>query len=91
MERGFFFRRVRLATEFFRVLKQELIDRVERRPEVHGRISDQRSRCFSFQVDRRQRHVQQLRQLFKSYISDKTLAETLYGVSVPEKFAKDSD
>ncbi|XP_078372345.1 uncharacterized protein LOC144656011 isoform X2 [Oculina patagonica] len=31
------------------------------------------------QVDRRQRHVQQLRQLFKYFISDKGLAETLYG------------
>lgn len=31
------------------------------------------------QVDRRQRHVQQLRQLFKYFTTDKRLAETLYG------------
>lgn len=31
------------------------------------------------QIDRRQRHVQQLRQLYKSFILDKNLAEALYG------------
>ncbi|RMX55474.1 hypothetical protein pdam_00013312 [Pocillopora damicornis] len=31
------------------------------------------------QIDRRQRHVHQLRQLFKYFISDKGLAEKLYG------------